>query len=264
MELEENKKIGFFDQIIYSVRPSKYKELLKQPVKRVVLFMILLGLCLTIMNFVIPVTGWMVGFGGLDHLIMETLPKIEMKDGKLAVGSRIEMGEGGNFHILVDTDVKKVDEKAIDSEKHMVDIVVGEENAILYNSVAGTVEVDFTKTPELFMNNKSILAMKPFLYMLLIIAFISNIISEIIGYLVGALPFAVVEWVIGGTTFKERLKFSQIFILSLYAKTAAALFLAFNASAKLVSDGIILMYVAMFVTMYLLVTGIRKTEEAGK
>ena len=261
MILEEGKKTGFFDQIIYSVQPAKYKELVKQPVRKLVFYILILGICLNIMDFVIPTAGWLVSFGGMDHLIMEVLPKIELKQGELTVGNKIEIGKEEGFHLLVDTSRDTVKLEQMDNAKYMAEILIGKKNMLIYNSLMGTMEVDFSRHAGVNLTNQSILEMKPLIYMTMVMSFFSNLFGEIIRYLFAALPLAAIGWAFGGPDRKNRMNFSRIYMLALYAKTAAALFLSFNASVNLISNQALLVYGGLFLTMYLLMTGVRRTEE---
>lgn len=261
MKLPEQKRIGFFDQIIYSVQPNKYKELLKQPGKSVVFYVILLGLCLCIMDYVIPVAGYMTSFGGVDHLITKVLPKIEFSQGQLQTDGKIEIGRDSTVHILVDTSLEKIEAENIQKDKYISEILIGQNNMIIYSSYMGTAEMEFAQYKDASFNNESLLSLKPWIYMILIINFFTTLFAELFRYLISALPLAVVGWLMGGPDRTGRLGFFKIYMLALYAKTAVALFVAFNNTAGLLSSQVLVIYAGLMITMFLLMTGIRKAEE---
>lgn len=261
MKSPEQKRIGFFDQIIYSVQPNKYKELLKQPGKAVIFYVILLGLCLCIMDYVIPVAGYMTSFGGIDHLITKILPKIEFSQGQLAADSKIEIGRESTVHILVDTSLEKVEVESIQKDKYISEILIGQNNMIIYSSYMGTAEMEFAQYKDTSFNNESLLSLKPWIYMILIINFFTTLFAELFRYLISALPLSVVGWLMGGPDRTGRLSFFKIYMLALYAKTAVALFSAFNNVAGLLSSQVFVLYAGLMITMFLLMTGIRKAEE---
>lgn len=264
MELEQKTKIGFFEQIVFSVQPKKYKELVLLPKKTVVFYMILLGLCLSIMNYVIPMTGWMVSFGGLDHLLREGLPRIEFSNGQLSVSDRVEIGKDTPQHLLVDTSKEKVTADDFDQKKYVMEILVSKTNMMIYANMAGTMAVDFSMYKDATLTNESLIEMKPAMYTVMVMQFFFNIIREIIHYLIAALPLAFLAWIVGGADRKNRMKFSRVFVLTLYAKTAAELFISFNASANLLKNPFILAYVGMFLTIMLLIAGLKRAEEETK
>lgn len=264
METENKTKSGFFDQIAFSVQPDKYKELVLLPKKTVVFYMLLIGICLSIMNYVIPMAGWMTSFGGLDHLIKEELPRIEFSKGVLDVESKIEIGKDTLQHFLVDTTKEKVTPEEIDKEKYPMEVLVSRTNMLIYAEVGGIIPIDFSMYKDAQWDNSTLLQMKPMIYAVMIIQFFSSIVKEIMQYLIGALPLAFVAWMVGAAERKNRLKFSQIFALTIYAKTAVALFASFNASANLLENPFLIAYGGMFLTVMLLVTGIKKVEGITK
>ena len=103
MTAKEKNKISFIDQILYSVQPEKYRELVTQPAKAAAGFLIILCLWLTIMDYVVSAAGWIASFGGFDHLITKVLPEIVLYAGVLAVGDRMDIGNAETVHLLVDT-----------------------------------------------------------------------------------------------------------------------------------------------------------------
>ncbi|MDO4556802.1 MAG: DUF1189 family protein [Lachnospiraceae bacterium] len=262
MTLEKNKKPGVIDQLLYSVQPSKYKELAALSAKSVVFYMLILGLCLTIMDYVIPAAGWIVSVGGVDHFVTEVLPKIELKDGELTVADRLEFGQDGTVHLLADTSVDKVTESQINNSQYAVEILIGKKNALIYNGMMGIAEIDFSQLKDTYLDNETLLSLKPALYTGLAISFFMNLIGEILSYLIMALPIAGVGWAFGGVGRKNRMKFSKIYMLTLYAKTAAALFVAFNGSVNLIASQFLLEYAGIFISLMLAVNGVKKTEEA--
>lgn len=264
MEADNKTQAGFFDQIAFSVQPDKYKELSLLPKKKVVFYVLLMGICLTIMNYVIPMAGWLTSFGGLDHFLKEGLPKIEFSHGVLSVDDRIEMGKGTPQHLLVDTSKEKITPEEVDQENYMMEVLVSKTNMLMYADFAGTVSIDFSMYQNVVFTNDKLLEMKPAMYTAMVIQFFSQIIREIMQYLIAALPLAFGAWLIVSAEQKKRMQFSQAFVLTLYAKTAAALFLAFNASANLLKDQVLLIYGTMMLTVILLMTGIKKAEGITK
>ena len=128
----QTKKLGFFDQLIYSVQPKHYKELASQPRRKVITYVLMLGLILGIMNYVIPAAGFVMSVGGMENFFMEALPEIKLSDGELHVASKIEIGKDTVTHILVDTSVDRVDESSL-GEEYVSEVLVARENMIVNN-----------------------------------------------------------------------------------------------------------------------------------
>lgn len=261
MTAKEKNKISFIDQILYSVQPEKYRELVTQPAKAAAGFLIILCLWLTIMDYVVPAAGWIASFGGFDHLITKVLPEIVLSDGELSVADRIEIGKGETVHLLVDTSQEKVTKENLNQQKYQAEFLIARDNMVLYNSYIGAMEIDFAQFGNSTLNNETLLQVKPWIYAMLIINFFTVFIAELIRYLFAALPMAVLGWIMGGPERTNRLSFSSIFFLALYAKAAAALVLSFNSTAGLLSSEVLLVYAGLFFTVFLLMNGIRKIEE---
>ena len=137
------ERLGFFDQIILSVQPKRYRELFDQTGKKVLAYVLALSLCLSIMQFIIPVAGWFLSFGGLDNLFTEVLPAIELQNGKLSVEDKIEIGESSSTYVLIDTERVSMQESDLNTEEYISEILVAEENMLVYTSGMGTMEIRF-------------------------------------------------------------------------------------------------------------------------
>ncbi len=257
----EREKLGFFDQLIYSVQPAKYKELLKQSGKKVIAYAMVLSLCLSIMSFIIPVAGWFATFGGLDNLFTEVLPAIELQDGRLSVENKIEIGDDGLNHILVDTERVSMQVSDLDTENYISEILVAEENMIIYVSGMEAMELPFAELKELQLDNEGLASLKPFIYVVLAITFVTHIFSKLFDLLVWGVMMAVCCW--GPFRLKNvmELKYTQILGLAIYAQSAASLITAFNGSVGWIPDNTLLYYVGVMASMFLLMSGLRKLEE---
>jgi hypothetical protein len=264
MDIQEKKKIGFFDQIIYSVQPKKYGELLRQPKRAVVGYVLLLAVLFTIMEYVIPAAGWMASFGGVDNLITKVLPKIEFSQGELTAESKIEIGKESTVHILVDTSVDQMKTSNLDTDKYLSEVLIGKNNMILYSNYAGAAQLDFAQYQNYSFDNQSLLALKPWIYAGLVLSFFTTFFTELISYLVSALPLALIEWIVGRPGRTNRLSFKKIYLLTLYAKTVVELILDFISTSGWIDNTELLVYFGLFVSMFLLMTGVRKTEESVK
>ena len=256
----ERQRLGFFDQLIYSVQPSKYKELMEQSGKKVVSYLLILALFLSIMQFVIPTAGWFMSFGGLDNLFTEVLPAIELNDGKLSVENKIEIGEGTSTYILIDKERVTMLESDLEREQYISEILVAEENMIIYNSAAGAVEVRFADLGEVTLDNQGLMELKPFVYLVLIISFLTQAVSQLFDFVMWGVLMALCCWGPFRMRGTEKLKYTKVLALAIYAQTAVKLFTAFNASVNWITDTYILYYVGMIVSMFLLMSGLRKME----
>lgn len=260
METKE-QRLGFFDQVICSVQPKKYSELLGQKGKTVVRYVLILALCLSIMQFLIPAAGWFLSFGGLDNLFTEVLPAIELQDGKLSVGNKIEIGENSATYILIDTERVSMQESDLNTEDYISEILVAEENMIMYTSGMGAMEMRFADLGNVSLDNDGLKAMKPFIYLVLVVSFIAQIGSAVFDLVLWGALMTLCCWGPFRLRGTEKIPFIKIMTLAIYAQTAGKLVTAFNASAQIISSNYIVYYVGMMVSMMLLMAGLRKLED---
>lgn len=254
----KRQELGFFDQVIHSVQPSKYKELLAQSGKKVVSYLLILCFLLSFMQFVIPAAGWFASFGGLEHLIQDVLPAIELSGGKLEVADRIEIGAGGSTYVVIDTDVNRVSEKDLDTDKYIAQILVSKENALIYNASIGATEIRFADFGNVVLGNKDLVAMIPFIYLILIISFVTHVFSQVFDLILWGVMMSVCCWGPFRLKGTEKLRFAQILSLAIYAQTAMRLVLAFNTCVSFMEDYYMLYYIGIMSAMLLLMTGMRK------
>jgi len=256
----ETQSLGFFDQVILSVQPKKYGELVNQNRRKVFSYVIMLSLCLSIMQFLIPAAGWFLSFGGLDNLFTEVLPAIELQNGRLSVEDKIEIGEGSATHILIDTERVAMEESDLKTEEYISEILVAEENMMVYTSGMGVMEMRFADFGNVSLDNAGLLSLKPFIYTVLAFSFLMQIASGAFDLLLWGALMALCCWGPFRLKGTEQLSFGKIMALGIYAQTAAKLVTAFNASAHLISNNFIIYYAGMMISMMLLMNGLRKLE----
>lgn len=257
----KRQSLGFFDQVIYSVQPAKYKELLEQTGRKVIVYVLLLSLCLGIMQFAIPTAGWFLSFGGLDNLFTEVLPAIELQDGKLSVENKIEIGTDSTTYVLIDTERVNMQISDLETDKYISEILVAEENMIIYASGMDAMELRFADLGDVSLTNTGLAALKPFIYTVMAVTFITQICSQVFDVLTWGMLMALCCWGPFRLKGTAKMKYTKILGLAIYAQTAAKLVTAFNSCVGLISDNIILYYAGMLVSMFLLMNGIRKLEE---
>lgn len=254
----ERQKLGFFDRVIYSVQPARYEELMNNTGKKLISYILILSLCLSIMQFVIPAAGWFSSFGGLDNLFKEVLPTIQLENGKLSVEDKIEIGEGSATHILIDTERISMNESDLKTDAYVSEVLLAEENMIIYTSGTGTVEIRYEDLGNVALDNNALVSLKPFIYLVLVISFIIFMFSQIFDLVTWGLLMALCCWGPFQLRGTEKIAYKKIFALAIYAQTVAKLIVAFNGCVGLIPDNFILYYLGMMVSMFLLMSGIRK------
>ena len=260
METTKEQSLGFFDQVIYSVQPKRYKELIAQKGKKVISFVVVLSLCLAIMQNLIPTAGWFLSFGGLDNLFTEVLPAIELQNGKLSVEDKIEIGEDSSTYILIDTERVTMQESDLETDKYLSEILVAEENVIIYTSGMSALEMRFSDFGNVTLDNEGLKTLKPFIYMIIAMTFLAQIATGAFDLVMWGAMMAICCWGPFRLRGTEKIPFRKIMILAIYAQTAGKLATAFNASAGLIPSNYIVYYAGMMAAMLLLMSGLRKLE----
>jgi hypothetical protein len=182
----------------------------------------------------------------------------------LTAQSKIEIGKESTVHILVDTSVDEMKTANLDTDKYVSEILIGKNNMILYSSYAGAAQLDFAQYQDYSFDNQTLLILKPWIYAGLIISFFTTMVTELISYLISALPLALIEWLVGGPRRSNRLSFPKIYLLTLYAKTVVELILDFISTSGWIDNQELLVYFGLIISMLLLMAGVRKTEEHVK
>lgn len=254
----ERQSLGFFDKVIYSVQPAKYKELLEHTGKKIISYLLILSLCLSVMQFIIPMAGWFASFGGLDNLFHEVLPAIELQNGRLSVENKIEIGADSATYILIDTERVSMQESDLETDKYVSEILLAEENMIIYTSGMGAMDIKYADFGNVSLDNEGLGALKPFIYMVLVISFFTHMFSQLFDLVVWSCLMALCCWGPFRLRGAEDVSYKKLFALALYAQTVPKLLVAFNSCVGLIKDDFILYYVGMMVSMFLLMNGIRK------
>lgn len=256
----ETEKIGVLDQLAYSVQPSKYKELVGQPRRKIITYTLFLAVLVAFMQVVIPVIGWFSSFGGLDHLFTEVLPVIELQDGKLSVGNKIEIGTNGSTYVLIDTERVTMQQSDLDTKKYSAEILVAEENMIIYNSMSGTMELKFADLGDVTLNNDSLVSSKFLVYLVIGLTFLLQIGNQILELVLSGFFLVICCW--GPFRIKKapKMRFPSILALAIYAQTAMRLLLAFNSCVEWIPD-VFLLYIGMGAALFILMSGLSKMEE---
>jgi hypothetical protein len=244
--------------MICSVQPSKYIDLLNQSGKKVISYLLLLCFLLSVMQFVIPAAGWFASFGGLEHLIQEVLPAIELSGGKLHVEDRIEIGAGSSTYVVIDTTKDSVTEKDIEKDKYLAQILVSRDNVLIYNMSMGTTEIRFADLGNVTLGNKELLVMIPFIYLILLVSFVTHMFSQMFDLILWGTMMSLCCWGPFRLKGTKKLCFAQVLSLAIYAQTAMRLVVAVNSCVNFMKDDYMLYYIGIMASMFFLMSGLRK------
>lgn len=225
--MDENRsfqktKLKFIEQIRIALsKPLWYKSLLQQSVGKHICYFLMLLVLITVIRFVIPCTAYLQSVGGLKNLIYNGIPQFSLENGILQVDSVVDIEENG-VRFIIDTSVDAyttadAQQKAGEMGEGM-NIVYMVSRTNIVNNVSD-VSADFTLLNGIMITNDTVYRIAP-LYLIFygIFSFIGNMMA----YFISALFFALFGYLMN-RALKLNLKFGQIYVIALYAKSVEIL-----------------------------------------
>lgn len=213
-----DEKISFTEQIRIALsKPLWYKTLFQQSLgKHVCYFLVLIAL-ITVIQFVIPVTAYIQSVGGLRTLVMEGIPDFQLENGVLDVEKPINIERSG-ARFIFDTSVEAFTladaEAAAEEMEDAVPVVyMFSRTNIVCNMTA--VPFELSSMDMITLNNQELYNMLP---TILVMYGVTVFAGNIAAYLLSALFFALFGYLMN-KTLNLNLKFGQIYVIALYAKS---------------------------------------------
>lgn len=211
-------KISFTEQIRIALsKPLWYKTLFQQSIGKHILYFLALIVLITVIQFVIPVTAYLQSVGGLQNLIFVGLPSFSLENGELTMDRSIDMERNG-VRLVIDTDVDNYTlEDARDMAREMdgelpIVYLISKNN--LVSNVNG-VNLPLKDLGPMSMNNQILYQIAP---VYLFIYGGMNFLYQIVAYLFSALFFALFGYLLN-KALGLNLKFGQVYVIALYAKS---------------------------------------------
>lgn len=214
------EKISFTEQIRIALsKPLWYKSLFQQSLGKHICYFLVLILLITVIQFGIPVAAYLQSMGGLKNLLLEGIPDFQLKQGELQVEIPVELERSG-VRLVIDTSVDAYTQEDAIAEAEEMDAAAS--IPVVYmlsrtNMVCNMTDIPFelAEMDMVTLNNQELYNMAPaFLVFYSITVFIRNVMV----YMLSALFFALFGWVMN-KTLGLNLKFGQIYVIALYAKS---------------------------------------------
>lgn len=218
----QGSKLKFIEQIRIALsKPLWYKSLFQQSVGKHVCYFLILLVLITVIRFVIPCTAYLQSVGGLKNLIYNGIPDFSLENGALWVDAPVDIERNG-VRLIIDTSVdayttQDAQRKADEMEDGMnVVYMVSRTNAV--NNLS-TMSYELSLLNGITINKDTIYQAAP-LYLVFygVFSFIANAVA----YLISALFFALFGYLMN-RALKLNLKFGQIYVIALYAKSVEIL-----------------------------------------
>lgn len=226
----QNEKVGMADCFVISMfSPKEYGKLIKLGTGRVVFYLLILTLLVSVIQYVIPVLSAVAAIGGMKEIIMNDMPEFSLENGKFSFSEKIEQSdEQSGIYIIVNTDVKEYTKEDIPA--HTIEaIMVSESNILVYNSVVGlggmTEETRFSDFKELTMDNEKLADMSGLIYAGMVFIFVFIWLFVLVKYLFVSLFYSVVIlFLIRG--MMTDASFGKTYKVALFARSIGAVVMA--------------------------------------
>ena len=212
------EKISFTEQIRIALsKPTWYKSLFQQSVGKHIAYFLVLLVLITVIQYVIPTTAYIQSVGGLEPLLMEVIPTFSLENGELTVDQVVEIEQNG-VRMVIDTSVDAYkQEDAIEVAKEVEDampvVYLVSRTNIACNQV--TAPLSIASFGEISFDNRDLYQIAP---VYLVTYGITFFFYNIVAYVISALFFALFGYLMN-RVLKLNLKFGQIFVIAMYAKS---------------------------------------------
>lgn len=213
-----NEKISFTEQIRIALsKPLWYKSLFQQSVGKHISYFLMLIVLITVIRFVIPTTAYLQSVGGLKNLIMEGIPTFQFANGELDMENTIDLERNG-VRLMIDTSVdaftlEDANGAAAEMEDSMPLVYMVSKTNIVCNMIE--TPFDLSTMGDITFNNQILYDIAP---TYLIVYGVAIFFSNIAAYLASALFFALFGYFMN-KALKLNLKFGQIYVIAMYAKS---------------------------------------------
>ncbi len=223
----DNKNMSIADRFITAMfLPGDYPALLKLKAGKVISYIILLALLLSLVQYGIPVLAAIAGYRGVGNYITEQLPDFSLENGIFTLSEKYERDDDKTgIYILIDTDKEAFTVDDIDKDMLQV-MLISRTNILMYNNITGVSgmvqEQKFSDFSNLKINNESVAGMAPMIYAGMFFAFLFVCFMTFAEYMISALFYALILYVLS-RLMQGRVPFAAIYKIALFAQTLGAL-----------------------------------------
>ncbi|MDE6626185.1 MAG: DUF1189 domain-containing protein [Lachnospiraceae bacterium] len=223
----QEKEMNMTDRFITAMfLPKEYEKLLRLSAGKLVGFVALLILLVTVIRYAVPTLGAIAGMGGVKNIIMNEVPDFKLENGVFTLGERLERTDEINgIYMVVDTSVDKYTSE--DVPPNMIEaIMVSKSNMLVYNQVAGVSEMmqdsPFSDFQGITLSNKIVAGQSHVIYFCLGIILVMMYFVEVIKYIGAGLFYAILMNLMVRAMMVET-TFGEVYKMSLYAQAVGVI-----------------------------------------
>lgn len=214
-----------FKDLFYAMKsPGRYGDFLKRKGWMVFLYGFFLITAYFLIVNVVPMARFQILYGGFQGIVERGVPDFELENGRLHLKDSWYLDEQG-VYVDIDTSRDWVQENQEEVEKILQDgsyyaVMIADGSTMAVKS-DGSVEIfHFGDLTGLNLSKDDIYQFIPLLDLIIVLIMIAWYIADIALFFLGALILGLAG-LIFRQAFNARLSFGQLFLLSIYAKTAA-------------------------------------------
>lgn len=223
----ESEKMNMADRFMTAMfLPKEYNKLLRLSAGKLVQFLAVLILLVTVIQYAIPALGALAGMGGVKNIILNEIPEFSLENGTFFLDEKIEKtDETSGIYVIVDTSVDKYTKE--DVPKNMIQaILISKSNILVYNQMAGlggmVQENKFEDLQGITINNQTVADQSVMIYVSLFFLFIFFYFVEIVKYLGAGLFYGFFMYLLTKTMMLENTTFGQVYKIAMYAQSIGA------------------------------------------
>lgn len=226
-------------------RPSQYGMLMKQDTGSAVLYFILLACIITIFTVVIPMTGTLIGIGGIEKYINNNVPEFSFENGEFSSKEKIEFEESG-VRVIADSSVKKYTQDDLNQDA-VVQILISKTNIVSFNGYfAQTIAMSDYK--DMTVTKDTLISWIPGIYAIMLLCVILLFLVRLV-VLAGSILFYSIFGKLIYYMYGRKVRFGKIYRIVLYAITLGSFIEAFNSAAGELLSYYLVSMVATFITV---------------
>lgn len=228
---QPKEKLAIWEQFLCAFKGAKYYPQLlaqKKTVKIQYFFFLLLIIC--VFTAFVPVTGYLIGVGGVGQYIEEKIPEFTLQDGMLMMEGTVAY-ENEAMKLYGCTDVERYTKADVD-QKAYVQILISRTNVLVYNS-GYVMDYPFAQYEAITFSKSDLKDLVPIIYCMILFYVVILICVQAVNLLVTMLMFVLVGQ-ISNYLYQYRLRFGQMFALAMYAATVIFTLESVNTSLQLV------------------------------
>lgn len=223
----QKKEMTMTDRFITAMfLPKEYGKLLQLSTGKLVSFVALLMLLVTVIRYAVPALGAIAAMGGVKSIIMNEIPDFKLENGVLFLGEKLERtDEIGGIYMVVDTSVEKYTSEDIPT--NVVEaIMVSKSNMLVYNQVAGVSgmlqESRFSDFKDISLSNEIIAEESHVIYVCLGLILAVLYLAEVIKYIGAGLFYTILMNLVVRALMVET-TFGEVYKISLYAQAVGVI-----------------------------------------